>query len=88
MTQTKIAQQLQINQSSISRELKRNTGKRGYRAKQADNFAHLRKKDTIKNRVMTEGMIEKIKGCLKELGVVLLSRSKIFLNSTNYKEVK
>ena len=66
MTQAQIAQQLEVDQSSISRELKRNIGKRGYRPKQADNKANLRKKNTVKSRVMTADMIEKIKGLLKE----------------------
>jgi len=35
MGQNKIAKQLSINQSTISRELSRNAGKRGYRIKQA-----------------------------------------------------
>jgi len=39
MSQTKIALQLGVSQSSISRELSRNKGKRGYRPKQADNKA-------------------------------------------------
>jgi len=34
MSQNKIAKQLDINQSTISIELSRNTGKRGYRIKQ------------------------------------------------------
>jgi IS30 family transposase len=34
MSQNKIAKQLNVNQSSISREVSRNTGKRGYRFKQ------------------------------------------------------
>nr|WP_180706036.1 helix-turn-helix domain-containing protein [Psychromonas sp. CD1] len=35
MSQNKIARQLNVSQSTISRELSRNTGKRGYRIKQA-----------------------------------------------------
>ncbi|MCP4324927.1 MAG: helix-turn-helix domain-containing protein [Alteromonadales bacterium] len=48
MNQTQIALQLGVDQSSISRELKRNKGKRGYRPKQANEKANLRKKETIK----------------------------------------
>jgi len=36
MSQVKIALLVEVSQSSISRELKRNTGARGYRANQAD----------------------------------------------------
>jgi len=36
MSQVKIALLVEVSQSSISRELKRNTGQRGYRANQAD----------------------------------------------------
>jgi len=67
MSQTKIALQLGVDQSSISRELNRNKGKRGYRPKQADNKTKLRKKRTIKGSVMTAEMIDKITICLKEL---------------------
>jgi IS30 family transposase len=67
ITQAKIALQLGVNQSSISRELKRNTGKRGYRPKQAHDKALLRKKETVKSRVMTAEMVDKISGLLKEL---------------------
>jgi len=67
MNQTQIALQLGVDQSSISRELKRNKGKRGYRPKQANEKANLRKKETVKSRVMTTEMIERIKGFLKEL---------------------
>ena len=41
-TQTKIAQQTGVHRSTISRELKRNTGKRGYRFKQAHRMAQQR----------------------------------------------
>lgn len=67
MKQTKIALQLGVDQSSISRELKRNKGKRGYRPKQANGKADLRKKETVKSLVMTTEMIDKIKVHLKEL---------------------
>jgi DNA-binding MarR family transcriptional regulator len=67
MSQTKIALQLGVDQSSISRELKRNKGLRSYRPKQANEKADFRKKDRVKARVMTTEMIEKIKALLKEL---------------------
>lgn len=43
ISQTEIAQIVGVNKSTISRELKRNKGKRGYRAKQAHRFYHERK---------------------------------------------
>ncbi|MDF1520584.1 MAG: helix-turn-helix domain-containing protein, partial [Brevefilum sp.] len=43
--QTQIAKEVGVHKSTISRELKRNTGKRGYRHKQAQRLAdHRRKK--------------------------------------------
>ena len=39
----KIAQVIGLSPSSVCRELKRNTGKRGYRYKQADNMASVRR---------------------------------------------
>jgi IS30 family transposase len=65
MKQTQIARELGVDQSSISRELKRNKGKRGYRPKQANEKANARKKETIKSRVMTTKMIDKITVLLK-----------------------
>ena len=43
LTQKAIAAQLGVHPSTISRELGRNTGLRGYRAKQADRLAYARK---------------------------------------------
>jgi IS30 family transposase len=41
--QTKIAEEIGVHKSTISRELKRNQGRRGYRPKQAQRFAAGRK---------------------------------------------
>jgi len=41
-SQSEIAATLECHRSTISRELKRNTGGRGYRPKQADAFAQER----------------------------------------------
>ena len=41
----KIAKTLRRNPSTISREIRRNTGKRGYRYKQADQFAKRRRRE-------------------------------------------
>ena len=43
LTQEQIATDLKVSQSSISREIKRNSGKRGYRHKQAHKKALIRR---------------------------------------------
>ncbi|WP_027851791.1 helix-turn-helix domain-containing protein, partial [Marinospirillum insulare] len=50
LTQTEIAKTLGVHKSTISRELKRNTGKRGYRPKQAQLLSDERVKQRSKNR--------------------------------------
>jgi IS30 family transposase len=50
-TQTEIAQVLGIHKSSICRELKRNSGQRGYRPKQAQRLALARRGAKIKPRI-------------------------------------
>nr|WP_221895562.1 helix-turn-helix domain-containing protein [Bathymodiolus japonicus methanotrophic gill symbiont] len=47
-SQNKIAEALEQSQSNISREIKRNTGQRGYRHKQAEDFAQERHKNKPK----------------------------------------
>ena len=42
MSKNKIAQNLNRSHSTIIREIRRNTGKRGYRFNQADDFAQQR----------------------------------------------
>jgi len=49
-SQTEMAQALKVNRSSISRELRRNTGRRGYRPKQADEKA-MRRRSKAKPRI-------------------------------------
>lgn len=51
----KIAESLDRSQSSISRELKRNTGQQGYRHKQAERMAIKRHKNKYKSVKLTEG---------------------------------
>jgi len=53
-TQTKIAQQLGVNKSTISRELRRNQGQRGYRPKQAHEKAVERRADKAHTRINPE----------------------------------
>lgn len=59
MSQNMIARQRRVNQSTISRELLRNPGQRGYRYKQAHDMAIARRLNTPK--------AFKIKGCTKHL---------------------
>ena len=52
-SQTEIADALGVHRSTISRELRRNRGKRGYRPKQAHQFALQRRKKARK-RITTD----------------------------------
>ena len=63
---TKIADLIGVNKSSISRELTRNTGLRGYRPKQAQQKADLRRQDTPKNIRFTETVKERVNFYLKQ----------------------
>lgn len=53
-TKAKIAEVLGVHKSTISRELKRNTGKRGYRPNQAQEKTDQRKRDRIKHKINQE----------------------------------
>ena len=54
-SQTEIAQELEVHKSTISRELRRNTGERGYRPKQAEEKALERRAHaTPKKRISAE----------------------------------
>lgn len=46
-----IARNLDVHKSTISRELKRNRGARGYRPRQADELAQARKRQRVKRRI-------------------------------------
>ena len=60
-----IAKQVGYNVSTISREVRRNKGKRGYRFEQADRFARQRRAVVSRRpRKMTPELIERIKGAL------------------------
>ncbi|MCK5819628.1 MAG: helix-turn-helix domain-containing protein [Psychromonas sp.] len=58
MSQTQIALKLGVNQSSISRELKRTTGKRCHNLKQAENKVIQRHNNIISNTVITPETIK------------------------------
>lgn len=64
MSQSKIAQALGRSQGTISRELKRNSGQKGYRYKQADRFSHERHRSKRKAIKMTEEMQHIVSVCL------------------------
>ena len=66
ISQSKIALELGVNQSTISRELRRNKGKRGYRHKQANNKAINRRQSTCKAHKMTKEFKDKIIKLLKQ----------------------
>jgi IS30 family transposase len=53
-SQTEIATFIGVNKSTISRELGRNRGQRGYRPKQAHRFARERRKKAVQKRISSE----------------------------------
>ena len=57
-SQTQIAKEIGFHRASISRELKRNTGLRGYRAKQAQAFSERRRANAPKHQKLTSQVIE------------------------------
>lgn len=86
-----IAVIVETSESTISRELKRNTGRHGYRPKQAQIKASLRKQNATKAIKMTDEVIvlvneqirfdlspEQVSGRLKEQHGILLSHERIY----------
>jgi IS30 family transposase len=65
LSQQEIAKNIGVSQSSISRELARNTGLRGYRHGQAHRQSTERRQAAIKPRKMTEGLIDLINDKLR-----------------------
>ena len=53
-SQTEIATVIGVNKSTISRELRRNRGQRGYRPKQAHRFVQQRRRKAIAKRISAE----------------------------------
>ena len=90
LTQCAIADQICVNKSTISRELKRNTGLRGYRPKQAHRLACARQSQILRTRISDamwigiEKMIredwspEQISGHLKDIGEPSVSAEWIY----------
>jgi len=64
LTQQTIADAIGVSQSAISRELKRNTGSRGYRYQQAQRASEARRSHAAKALKMTTGMIALIESKL------------------------
>jgi len=81
--QTEIAQQLGVNKSTISREVRRNRGQRGYRPKQAHGMALGRRREKAQPRIGPEAWAlveekigadwspEQISGRLKKEGLAI-----------------
>ena len=89
--QKEIAELLGVSESTISRELKRNQGKKGYRPKQAQIKADKRKKQAVKALKMTPALIvliearirldwspEQVSGQLKDELGILISHERIY----------
>lgn len=92
-SQREIADAIGVSQSTISRELARNTGGKGYRHKQAQEKADQRRKDAVEPSKMTPEMIslveaklrldwspEQISGWLLDDQELLLSHETIYLH--------
>ena len=87
--QGKIAETIGVSSSTISRELKRNLGERGYRPKQAHEKALARRKKKSKLRISAETwtLVEKelredwspeqVSGCLK-MNAIFVSHERIY----------
>lgn len=65
MSQREVAEAIGVSQSTISRELARNTGMRGYRYKQAQGMASQRRKEAVKPTRMVPAMIAGIESKLR-----------------------
>ena len=89
--QKEMADLLEVSASTICRELKRNTGKRGYRPRQAQLKADRRRSQAAKAQKMTEGLIllieakieldwspEQISGWLKTDQGIAISHERIY----------
>jgi IS30 family transposase len=57
LSQREIGAAVDVSQSTISRELTRNTGERGYRHKQAQSKASMRREQAVRPTKMTPGVI-------------------------------
>ena len=94
MTQQVIGDTIGMSQSAISRELKRNTGERGYRYKQAQHMSDERRLVAVKSIKMTPTMIELVESKLREklspeqvTGWLLKEQGENLSHETIYKHV-
>ena len=65
LSQTKIAKNIGVNKSTISRELKRNSGLRGYRPRQAHQLSENRKSNCSHSRI-TDQNWERVEALIRE----------------------
>ena len=65
LSQTQIADKLKVHKSTISREIKRNSGLKGYRFKQAQRTAEQRQAFRSNLRKWTTALEKKVKVLLK-----------------------
>ena len=66
LSQTQIADKLKVHKSTISREIKRNSGLKGYRSKQAQRTAEQRQAFRSNLRKWTTALEKKSKSSVKE----------------------
>ena len=66
LSQTQIADKLKVHKSTISREIKRNSGLKGYRSKQAQRTAQERQAFRSNLRKWTSVLEKKSKSSVKE----------------------
>ena len=66
LPQSRISELIGVNKSTISRELHRNTGMRGYRPKQAQERTNLRRHNARKRIRFTDAVIERVIVYLKQ----------------------
>ena len=88
-SQSDIARTVGVHRSTISRELKRNTGKRGYRPKQAHRFAVGRRAKAkarisnetwqlVEDKICSEWSPEQVAGWLRQHGKSTVSHERIY----------
>lgn len=65
-SQTDIALEIGVHKSTISREIRRNRGKKGYRPKQAHSIAISRKQNANKHIKLTSDIIGLIEQCIRQ----------------------
>ena len=89
-SKSNIADEVGVHKSTISREIKRNSGERGYRPKQADQFATERRqqadkhikfttslKQIVTEKIMLDWSPDQISGYLKRKGIADISHERI-----------